>query len=176
MGDLVSHRWRCFPSSRVLHRFTFQHQHVIDIRLLGMHALRMLRVGARCVAPPRIRTFARGAASLSINDVDEIIANNKLAIFMKSYCSVCKDVCERFEDADVPFKQVALDAFENGNAIRDELRGRTRQEHVPFVFLDGKYVPSETVILGMKGSSTTPGAFKTALEAAGLRVAGYFRA
>jgi hypothetical protein len=55
--------------------------------------------------------------------------------------------------------------------IRDQLKEETKQPHVPYVFVQGKNYPSEEVMKGMK----SPGAFKGTLEAAGIKVSGYFR-
>lgn len=65
---------------------------------------------------------------------------------------------------------------ENGNAIRDELRKVTGQEHVPFVYINGKHVPSATVVPGMKkGADGKEAGMKAVLTQAGVPVTGYFR-
>lgn len=68
----------------------------------------------------------------------------------------------------------SMDA-ENGNAIRDELRKVTGQEHVPFVYVNGKLVPSDILLPGMKASGGKEAAMKAELTKAGVQVTGYFR-
>jgi hypothetical protein len=55
--------------------------------------------------------------------------------------------------------------------VQAELRSLTGQQHVPFVFLQGKHVPAAEVIAGMKA----PGAFGQQLKSAGIACTGYFR-
>jgi glutaredoxin len=63
-------------------------------------------------------------------------------------------------------------SIENGNEIRDQLRSQTGQEHVPYIFLNGKLLPSEQTLLDLKAPGTK---IKTLFEKEGLKVTGYFR-
>lgn len=92
---------------------------------------------------------------------------------LQSYCPFCRDLGERFDDADcVPgVKTVHLDGYDNGNAIRDQLKAETGQPHVPYVYVAGKHHDSAAVLAGLK----SPGSLKTTLTAAGVAVKGYFR-
>jgi glutaredoxin len=62
-----------------------------------------------------------------------------ILIFHKSYCRVCKDLVERIEDglSSGAMKEIAIDlAFsDRGDALREELRAKTGQKDVPFVFI-----------------------------------------
>lgn len=65
---------------------------------------------------------------------------------------------------------------DNGNEVRDALKARTSQEHVPFVYVAGRFVPSAEVIPGLKAAGGKPAPLKAVLEAAGVPAKGYFRA
>ncbi len=65
-----------------------------------------------------------------------------------------------------------MHSIENGNEIRDQLRTQTGQEHVPYIFLNGKLLPSEQTLMDLKAPGTR---MKTLLEKEGIKVTGYFR-
>ena len=62
-------------------------------------------------AAPRLALGARAcsAAAYSTADADADIRAHALAVFTKSYCSFCRDLIERLDDAGVPHREVQLD-------------------------------------------------------------------
>ena len=64
-------------------------------------------------------------ATLTLADVDAAVAKATVVAVTKSYCPFCRDVAERLDDAGIPHTIIALDAYDNGNDVRDELIART---------------------------------------------------
>ncbi|KAG5644971.1 hypothetical protein DXG03_007343 [Asterophora parasitica] len=69
--------------------------------------------------------------------VDSAIAENKIAIFSKSYCPYCKKAKALFaeEFPDVETKVYELDERDDGAAIQQYLLEKTGQRTVPNVFV-----------------------------------------
>jgi len=88
-----------------------------------------------------------------------LVARAPLVVFTRD-CPVCSDAVERLDDAAVVATEVRC-----GGAVRDELRRVTGQQHAPFFFLGGAFVPSSVVLPALKA----PGAaFAALLRGAGL--------
>lgn len=81
--------------------------------------------------------------------LQQTISAHPVVAFTRSWCSFCKDMVERLDDAGVPFHEAQLE----GDGDRDALRAHTGQRSVPFVFI--------------KGSLVDPDAFAGALRAPG---------
>ncbi|KDR85923.1 hypothetical protein GALMADRAFT_235091 [Galerina marginata CBS 339.88] len=85
--------------------------------------------------------------------VEDAIADNKVAIFSKSWCPYCKKVKALFnaEFPDVKATIYELDEREDGAAIQDYLYQKTGQRTVPNVFINKEHIG---------GSDDTAAAFK----------------
>ena len=118
----------------------------------------------------------RPLATLSLADVDAAIAATPVVAVTKSYCPFCRDVVERLEDAGIEHRVIALDAFENGNAVRDELKARTGDAYVPFCFVRGGHVPGESFVESLRVPTGSPvGTRPPLVLRAGLHAPGFFR-
>jgi hypothetical protein len=105
-----------------------------------------------------------------------------ILIFHKSYCRVCQDLIERIEDglsAGV-MKEIAIDLSfsDRGDALREELRAKTGQKDVPFVFVGNHFMASVDVINGLriKDGNNKDCSLKQTLENLKVQVKGPFRA
>ncbi|KAI0778631.1 glutaredoxin [Trametes elegans] len=74
--------------------------------------------------------------------VENTIAENKIAIFSKSYCPYCRRAKSLLTSKfpDVPTKIYELDEIEDGAAIQDYLQEKTGQRTVPNIFINQKHV------------------------------------
>ncbi|EIN14345.1 glutaredoxin [Punctularia strigosozonata HHB-11173 SS5] len=74
--------------------------------------------------------------------VESTIADNKIAIFSKSWCPYCKRAKELFrkEFPDEQPKIIELDEVADGAAIQDYLQDKTGQRSVPNIFVNQKHV------------------------------------
>ncbi|EDW79386.1 uncharacterized protein Dwil_GK20447 [Drosophila willistoni] len=86
--------------------------------------------------------------------VKDTIANNKVAIFSKTYCPYCTMAKEQFRKIDVEPTVVELDGNPEANAIQAILGEITGATTVPRVFIDGKFVGGGTDIKRMYDQGT----------------------
>ncbi|RDB23114.1 Glutaredoxin-C3 [Hypsizygus marmoreus] len=83
------------------------------------------------------------AASMSVKElVDSAIAENKIAIFSKSWCPYCKKAKALFaeEFPEVEATIFELDERDDGSAIQEYLLKVSGQRTVPNVFVNGEHV------------------------------------
>jgi len=132
-------------------------------------------------APPADPAAAAAAAALVAAAVRG--AARPVVVFGRSYCRVSRDLVERLDDgtaagavADVALDRRAAPAAE-ADALRAALTAATGQEHTPFLFVGGAFVPTEEALRGLRrGASDADCALRPRLEAAGVKVTGPFRA
>ncbi|KAG6818900.1 hypothetical protein H0H93_000469 [Arthromyces matolae] len=74
--------------------------------------------------------------------VDTAVADNKVAIFSKSWCPYCKKAKALFQDEfpDVETTVYELDEREDGADIQNYLQQKTGQRTVPNIFVNGEHV------------------------------------
>lgn len=74
------------------------------------------------------------------NLVEEIINNNKVAVFSKSYCPYCMKAKKLLKDLNIEFFSIELDQEDNGSAIQQYLLEKTGQRTVPNIFINQKHL------------------------------------
>ena len=73
--------------------------------------------------------------------IDQLVKNNSVAVFAKSYCPHSKKVKAFFKDQNIEFKFLDLDTLgEQGKAIQDRLKETTGQSTVPNVWVNQKFI------------------------------------
>jgi len=70
----------------------------------------------------------------------EIIDNNAVAVFSKSYCPYCKSTKALLSQAGAKAYIVELDQVDDGAALQDALEEITNQRTVPNVFINHKHI------------------------------------
>ena len=127
------------------------------------------------------RSFStRGPSSPLSSYMDSNTA--PILVFHKSYCRVCKDLVERIEDglSSGAMKEIAIDlAFsDRGDALREELRAKTGQKDVPFVFIGKEFIGTLDAVNGLRIKDGKIGEceLKSRFLSLGINVTGPFRA
>ncbi|KAF8640910.1 hypothetical protein AX17_000558 [Amanita inopinata Kibby_2008] len=80
---------------------------------------------------------------MSVKDfVDSTIADNKIVIFSKSWCPYCRNAKTLFATKykDEAVKILELDEREDGDAIQEYLRQKTKQRTVPNIFVNKEHI------------------------------------
>ena len=77
--------------------------------------------------------------------VKELIANNKVMVFSKSYCGFCASVKSKLQSIGVTPTVVELDVVSDGAAMQAELLALTGQRTVPNVFVNGRHIGGNDV-------------------------------
>ena len=73
--------------------------------------------------------------------IDDMIKDNAVAIFTKSYCTFCKTIKNFFTNKGIAFKTLDLDILGAlGADIQAILLDRTGQSSVPSVWINGKFI------------------------------------
>lgn len=70
----------------------------------------------------------------------DIIDNNAVAVFSKSYCPYCKSTKALLSEMGVKPYIIELDQVDDGSAIQDALEDITHQRSVPNIFIDHKHI------------------------------------
>ncbi|WOL12866.1 glutaredoxin-like [Canna indica] len=77
---------------------------------------------------------------MALAKAKEIVANNPVVIFSKSYCPYCHRVKQLFEELGAKYKAIELNAESDGSEIQAALAEWTGQSTVPNVFIGGKHI------------------------------------
>ncbi|CEP13611.1 hypothetical protein [Parasitella parasitica] len=72
--------------------------------------------------------------------VEEIIKDNKVVVFSKSYCPFCKKAKQLLTGLGVDFFVLELDKESDGPAMQDYLKEKTGQRTVPNIFINQKHI------------------------------------
>ncbi|ODQ56544.1 glutaredoxin-1 [Saitoella complicata NRRL Y-17804] len=72
--------------------------------------------------------------------VDKAIADNKIAVFSKSYCPYCKQAKNTLSQLGIKFYVLELDEVDDGAQIQDYLQEKTGQRTVPNIFINGQHL------------------------------------
>jgi len=71
--------------------------------------------------------------------VNELIADNKVMMFSKSYCPYCKKAKHILESIQVDYSVVEIDLDPNGAEIQHFLLLKSNQRTVPNIFINHKH-------------------------------------
>ncbi|KAH8692759.1 putative glutaredoxin Grx1 [Talaromyces proteolyticus] len=70
----------------------------------------------------------------------EIIADNNVVVFSKSYCPYCKATKSLLTEFGAPYYVLELDQIQDGSAIQDALEEITNQRSVPNIFIKQQHI------------------------------------
>ncbi|KAK3669676.1 Glutaredoxin [Recurvomyces mirabilis] len=80
----------------------------------------------------------------------DIIDNNAVAVFSKSYCPYCKSSKQLLSEMGVKPYIIELDEVDDGSAIQDALEEMTHQRSVPNIFINKKHIGGNSDLQGKK--------------------------
>ncbi|KAK5069716.1 Glutaredoxin [Lithohypha guttulata] len=70
----------------------------------------------------------------------QIIDENAVAVFSKSYCPYCRATKSLLDDKHAKYYVIELDQVSDGAAIQDALEEMTGQRSVPNIFISKKHI------------------------------------
>jgi glutaredoxin 3 len=83
----------------------------------------------------------KGFKTGSQQEVEQVVRDNKVVLFTKTYCPYCKKAKELLESLKVAFVAFELDEMDElGKAVQASLNKMTKQSTVPSVFVGSKHV------------------------------------
>merc|ERR1712071_702635 len=114
----------------------------------------------RAVQTPKtdfLRSFF-GGRSASPNTImaaktkaQDIIDNNSVAVFSKSWCPYCKATKSLLSELGAKPYIIELDQVDDGSAIQDALQEMTNQRSVPNIFIGQKHIGGNSDLQAKKG-------------------------
>ena len=97
--------------------------------------------------------------------VDDVIGQNSVAIFSKSFCPFCKKIKDFFAGKGIEFKALELDTMGNqGAEIQSALLERTGQSTVPSVWVNGKFIGKTPILELGRADFSRAGTFGLGLK------------
>ncbi|KAI8873785.1 thioltransferase, partial [Ramicandelaber brevisporus] len=72
--------------------------------------------------------------------VDQLIADNNIVVFSKSWCPYCSKAKAALTKAKQKFEAIELDLIPDGAAIQAYLLAKTGQRTVPSIFINQKHI------------------------------------
>ena len=96
--------------------------------------------------------------------VQELIDNNVVMVFSKSWCPFAAKTKQLLGQANVAYKVLELDQDANGNNLQAALQGISGQRTVPNVYIAKQHVGGNDNVQAAAAS----GALKQMLDAAGV--------
>jgi hypothetical protein len=138
---------------------------------------------AAAAAAPRAPRPPADPAAAALVAAAVRAAARPVVVFGRSYCRVSRDLAERLDDglaagsvADIALDRPPPPPFDAA-ALRAALTAATGQEHSPFCFVGGAFVPTEEALRDLRrGARDDDCAMRPRLETAGVKVTGPFRA
>ena len=87
--------------------------------------------------------------------VQNIIDENPIAVFSKSYCPYCRATKQLLSEQGAKFYAIELDQVDDGSAIQSTLAEMTGQTTVPNVFIGQKHIGGNSDLQAKKGDLPT---------------------
>ncbi|KAG4095620.1 putative glutaredoxin [Neocallimastix lanati (nom. inval.)] len=72
--------------------------------------------------------------------INNLIKNEKVIIFSKTYCPYCDSTKELFNSLNCPYKVIEVDEMQNCREIEDYLAELTKQRTFPNTFINGQHI------------------------------------
>ncbi|KAF8458374.1 putative P450 monooxygenase [Terfezia claveryi] len=90
------------------------------------------------------------ASDAAKTKVRQIIDENSVVVFSKSYCPYCKATKSLLDEFNAIYFAIELDQVEDGSGIQDALEELTSQRTVPNIFINKKHIGGNSDIQSKK--------------------------
>ena len=99
-------------------------------------------------------------------EVKDLIANNKVMVFSKSYCPFCSQLKLLFTQKGLSdYQVIEMDNVKNGDSYHSALKSLSGQRTVPNVYVNGQHVGG----MDDTRAAANNGKLKQLLDAAGVQ-------
>ncbi|KAF4977185.1 hypothetical protein FDECE_18383 [Fusarium decemcellulare] len=93
----------------------------------------------------------------------QLIDNNAVVVFSKSYCPYCRQTKKTLDDLNAAYELLELDQIPDGSDLQDALEQISGQRTVPNVYINKKHIGGNSDIQSLKSA----GKLQALLEEAG---------
>jgi len=84
-----------------------------------------------------------------VKEVQDLISENSIVIFSKSYCPFCKKAKKLLVEFNKKLKIIELNEIDDGAKFQQALQTITGQKTVPNIFIKGKHVGGSDAVDAM---------------------------
>ncbi|RGP65751.1 glutaredoxin 3 [Fusarium sporotrichioides] len=95
--------------------------------------------------------------------VQQLIDNNSVVVFSKSYCPYCKQTKKTLDDLNTDYELLELDEVSDGSALQDALEKISGQRTVPNVYIKQQHIGGNSDLQSLNSG----GKLKNLLKEAG---------
>ncbi|GKU04457.1 glutaredoxin 3 [Fusarium langsethiae] len=95
--------------------------------------------------------------------VQQLIDNNSVVVFSKSYCPYCKQTKKTLDDLNTDYELLELDEVSDGSALQDALEKISGQRTVPNVYIRQQHIGGNSDLQSLNSG----GKLKNLLKEAG---------
>ncbi|RDW71192.1 putative glutaredoxin Grx1 [Coleophoma crateriformis] len=86
---------------------------------------------------------------------EQIINDNSVAVFSKSYCPYCKATKALLNEMGAKYYAIELDQVDDGAAIQDALQQISGQRSVPNIYIKKQHIGGNSDLQAKKGDLPT---------------------
>ncbi|KAM0199382.1 hypothetical protein ACHAPI_003134 [Fusarium lateritium] len=84
--------------------------------------------------------------------VQQLIDNNSVVVFSKSYCPYCKQTKKALDDLNAEYELLELDEVSDGSALQDALEQISGQRTVPNVYIKQQHIGGNSDLQSLKSA------------------------
>ncbi|KAF4968721.1 hypothetical protein FSARC_3938 [Fusarium sarcochroum] len=90
--------------------------------------------------------------SQAATQVQQLIDNNSVVVFSKSYCPYCRQTKKALDDLNTEYELLELDEVSEGSALQDALEQISGQRTVPNVYIKQQHVGGNSDVQSLKSA------------------------
>ncbi|KAJ4130179.1 Glutaredoxin [Fusarium equiseti] len=94
--------------------------------------------------------------------VQQLIDNNSVVVFSKSYCPYCKQTKNTLDELDTEYELLELDQVSDGSALQDALEKISGQRTVPNVYIKQQHIGGNSDVQSLKSGGKLKSLLKEA--------------
>ncbi|KAM0429717.1 hypothetical protein ACHAPT_006323 [Fusarium lateritium] len=94
--------------------------------------------------------------------VQQIIDDNAVVVFSKSYCPYCRQTKKTLDDLNATYELLELDQISDGSAIQDALEVISGQRTVPNVYIKQQHIGGNSDVQSLKSAGKLQNLLKDA--------------
>ncbi|KAM0558346.1 hypothetical protein ACHAPJ_005040 [Fusarium lateritium] len=100
--------------------------------------------------------------SQAATQVQQLIDNNSVVVFSKSYCPYCRQTKKTLDDLNTDYELLELDEVSEGSALQDALEQISGQRTVPNVYIKQKHIGGNSDVQSLKSAGKLANLIKEA--------------
>ncbi|RBR14310.1 uncharacterized protein FIESC28_07740 [Fusarium coffeatum] len=94
--------------------------------------------------------------------VQQLIDNNSVVVFSKSYCPYCKQTKKTLDELNTKYELLELDQVSDGSALQDALEQISGQRTVPNVYIKQQHIGGNSDVQSLKSGGKLESLIKEA--------------